>query len=175
MQLPHLSKVWDNTEKPWTVSVRLRRSRPAPNFQRVSVWKRVEGRIICSPLGVELFTEMLTWFPWINIVVHNAYPQEPATPPPTPAGSISGLVVSMRPSGQGTGAAMGSWSDGRWRGSSSHAAGLLLMGKVKQWNDQEEESLSLCIRGNLPSVSPCAIPFATGWSKHGPNQFYISV
>lgn len=35
--------------------------------------------------------------------VHNAYPQEPATSP-TPAGSISGLVVSMRPSGQGTGA-----------------------------------------------------------------------
>lgn len=63
--------------------------------------------------GVELFTEMLTWFPWINNVVHNAYPREPATPPPTPAGSISGLVVSMRPSGQGTGAAMGSWSDGR--------------------------------------------------------------
>ena len=63
--------------------------------------------------GVALFTEMLTWFQWISIVVHNAYPQEPATAPPTPACSISGLVVRVRPSGQGTGAAMGSWSDGR--------------------------------------------------------------
>lgn len=65
-------------------------------------------------------------------MVHNAYPREPATTPPTPAGSISGLVVSMRPSGQGTGAAMGSWSDGDEGALPSHAAGLLLMGKVKQ-------------------------------------------
>lgn len=107
--------------------------------------------------------------------VYKVYPSEAATTPCTPERSISSHVALVWASGQeGMEAAVEGGGSGEWsvflQGSWAY-----FNGQGQQWNDQEEKLLPLCISCNLISIIPCTIPFATGWSKHGPNQFYISV
>lgn len=134
------------------------------HFHHGRVYTLVRLRMICKVSTKEISDMCLWWHRRPTVHTHMGTSLQPPKPKLT---IFIGTSLPRGPMAGGMGAAVGSGADGK-RSFSLWGSRAHFNGQGQQWNDQEEKLLPLCISYNLISIIPCAIPFATGRSKHGP-------